>query len=161
MSQKNAQTENSDPPLTLETLKADHADLVNTLVTDAIAAYQTKQALANPSQQMQAEHSGANAQTKELEKKSQKENEIENKKENEKIHAENRESERQRIGAIIGAADASGREQLAQHLAFSTDMNAETAIATLRAAPKKQTPLPQPRPPAGLRRSWRALGTPR
>ena len=52
--------------------------------------------------------------------------------------------ERDRIGAIIGADVAKGREQLAQHLAFSTDMAADMALATLAAAPqqvKESTPV--------------------
>jgi len=45
--------------------------------------------------------------------------------------------ERERIGAIISSDAAKGREQLAQHLAFSTDMNADMALATLDASPVK------------------------
>ena len=45
--------------------------------------------------------------------------------------------ERERIGAIISSETAKGREQLAQHLAFSTDMNADMALATLNASPVK------------------------
>ena len=47
------------------------------------------------------------------------------------------QKERERIGAIISSDAAKGREQLAQHLAFSTDMNAEMALATLDASPIK------------------------
>ena len=49
------------------------------------------------------------------------------------------ESERARIGAIIGADEAKGREELAKHLAFSTEMSAEMALATLKASPAKST----------------------
>tara|TARA_R110002072_G_scaffold246432_5_gene405702 strand:- start:4165 stop:5457 length:1293 start_codon:yes stop_codon:yes gene_type:complete len=45
--------------------------------------------------------------------------------------------ERERIGAIISSEAAKGREQLAQHLAFSTDMSADMALATLNASPVK------------------------
>jgi hypothetical protein len=48
-----------------------------------------------------------------------------------------RQQERERIGAIIAADAAKGREQLAQHLAFATDMAAEMALITLDAAPTK------------------------
>jgi len=48
-----------------------------------------------------------------------------------------RQQERERIGAIIAADAAKGREQLAQHLAFATDMAAEMALTTLEAAPTK------------------------
>lgn len=46
-------------------------------------------------------------------------------------------TERERIGAIISSEAAKGREQLAQHLAFSTDMSADMALATLGASPVK------------------------
>jgi signal peptide peptidase SppA len=45
--------------------------------------------------------------------------------------------ERERIGTIISSETAKGREQLAQHLAFSTDMSADMALATLNASPVK------------------------
>ena len=45
--------------------------------------------------------------------------------------------ERERIGTIISSEAAKGREQLAQHLAFSTDMSADMALATLDASPVK------------------------
>lgn len=45
--------------------------------------------------------------------------------------------ERERIGTIISSETAKGREQLAQHLAFSTDMSADMALATLDASPVK------------------------
>lgn len=48
-----------------------------------------------------------------------------------------RQQERERIGAIVAAEAAKGREQLAQHLAFATDMTAEMALSTLEAAPIK------------------------
>jgi len=46
-----------------------------------------------------------------------------------------RMAERQRTQAILGAAEAKGREDLAQHLAFATDMTAPDAIALLGKAP--------------------------
>ena len=45
--------------------------------------------------------------------------------------------ERERMGAILSSEAAKGREPLAQHLAFSTDMTAEMALATLDASPIK------------------------
>lgn len=48
---------------------------------------------------------------------------------------ENVKAERQRIAAITGCEDAKGREKLAQHLAFNTDMSADEAVAILAAAP--------------------------
>lgn len=43
--------------------------------------------------------------------------------------------ERARIGAILGGEHAKGREPLAQHFAFATDMTPEAAAAALQAAP--------------------------
>lgn len=45
------------------------------------------------------------------------------------------ESERKRIAAILGDDAAKGREQLAQHLALSSDTSVEMALSTLNAAP--------------------------
>jgi signal peptide peptidase SppA len=45
-------------------------------------------------------------------------------------------SERQRIAAIQGCEEAAGRESLASHLAFNTEMSVEDARAVLAAAPK-------------------------
>ncbi|TQV73086.1 S49 family peptidase [Aliikangiella marina] len=47
------------------------------------------------------------------------------------------QQERERIGAIVSSEAAKGREQLAQHLAFSTDMTVDMALATLNASPVK------------------------
>ena len=46
-----------------------------------------------------------------------------------------RQQERIRIGAIVGAEAAKGRELLAQHLAFATELTPEMALATLNASP--------------------------
>jgi hypothetical protein len=48
-------------------------------------------------------------------------------------------TERIRVGAIIGAPEAKGREELARHLALETDMPAEQAIAALKKAPIEKT----------------------
>lgn len=48
-----------------------------------------------------------------------------------------------RIGAILGSEEAKGREDLAQHFAFSTDMPAEAAVAALAKAPKAAAPEPK------------------
>lgn len=44
-------------------------------------------------------------------------------------------AERQRTQAILAAPEAQGRSDMAQHLAFQTDMSAEAAIALLKVAP--------------------------
>lgn len=46
--------------------------------------------------------------------------------------------ERTRMSAILGSAEAKGRESLAQHLAFNTSMSAEDAVATLAKASVEQ-----------------------
>ena len=55
------------------------------------------------------------------------------------------QQERERIGAIVAAEPAKGREKLAHHLAFSTDMPADMVLAALEAAPQ-QDPGPPPVP---------------
>lgn len=45
-----------------------------------------------------------------------------------------------RIAKIIGSEEAKGAEALAQHFAFNTDMDADTAIASLKVAPKAAAP---------------------
>jgi signal peptide peptidase SppA len=47
--------------------------------------------------------------------------------------------EKQRIHAIVGSDLATGRTELANHLAFETDMSAEAALKTLEASPEKKT----------------------
>lgn len=46
-------------------------------------------------------------------------------------------AERARCKAILGAKDSKGREEMAQHLAFETDMAADAAIALLGKSPAK------------------------
>lgn len=48
---------------------------------------------------------------------------------------EGADTERARIGAILGSDEAKGRDSLAQHFAFKTGMSAEDAKAALAAAP--------------------------
>jgi len=45
--------------------------------------------------------------------------------------------EKARCAAIIGATEAQGRSDLAHHLAFKTDLDAESALAVLSASPEK------------------------
>lgn len=45
-----------------------------------------------------------------------------------------------RIGAILGSAEAEGREAQAKHIAFNTSMSAEDAIAMLAASAKAEAP---------------------
>lgn len=45
-------------------------------------------------------------------------------------------AERERVKAILGSEHAKGRGELAQHLAFGTDMDAESAVALLQKSPK-------------------------
>lgn len=50
--------------------------------------------------------------------------------------AEARTAVRLRAKAILGHPEAEGRKQMAQHLAFDTDLDAETAARLLAASPK-------------------------
>lgn len=52
--------------------------------------------------------------------------------------------ERKRMKAITASEHAEGREQLAQHLAYDTDMTVEAAENVLKASPKAQTVTEQP-----------------
>ena len=52
-------------------------------------------------------------------------------------------AERQRIEAIQGHANAKGREAMASHLAFKTDMSVDDAAALLAAAPIAQAEAPE------------------
>jgi hypothetical protein len=45
-----------------------------------------------------------------------------------------------RSKAILGHAEAKGREGLAHHLAFESEMSTESAVANLKAAPKGTSP---------------------
>lgn len=56
------------------------------------------------------------------------------------IVAAARAAERARVGAILGHAEAAGRETLARHLAFDGDTSPEQAAAILAAAPKSVKP---------------------
>jgi signal peptide peptidase SppA len=47
-----------------------------------------------------------------------------------------------RIKGIMTSDEAKGRESLAEHLAFNTDMSVDDAVATLKASPKAATPEP-------------------
>lgn len=49
-------------------------------------------------------------------------------------------AERTRVKAIMSGDNAKGREQLAAHFAFDTDMSADAANAALAAAPKTEAP---------------------
>ena len=48
-----------------------------------------------------------------------------------------RQQERERIAAILDSDPAEGRESLARHLAFATDMSVDMATAAMSAAPKQ------------------------
>ncbi|WP_454919224.1 hypothetical protein [Xanthobacter sediminis] len=50
--------------------------------------------------------------------------------------ASGRAAERARVKDIIGSAEAKGREGLAEHLAFSTDMAPDAAVAALKSVAK-------------------------
>ncbi len=53
-----------------------------------------------------------------------------------------RSDERKRIGAILNADSATGRESLARHFAFETDLSVESVLAALDASPMKAAAAP-------------------
>jgi hypothetical protein len=68
--------------------------------------------------------------------------------------------EKQRIASIINHPAAKGREALAQHLALETNLPAETAIATMQAAPAAAVAPAAPRaiiPPVAQRSADAAI----
>ncbi len=63
--------------------------------------------------------------------------------------ADGTKAERQRISAILTSREAEGRREVAEELAFRSELPANAAIAALRVAPKKSatfssTPTPAP-----------------
>lgn len=57
-----------------------------------------------------------------------------------------RQEATKRISAILDAPEAKGRDKLARHLAFSTNMAVDDAIGLLAAAPEGQAEPPRPQP---------------
>lgn len=53
-------------------------------------------------------------------------------------------AERERISKILASEESKGRAEMAQHLAFETDMDAENAIALLAKSPKQETTQKKP-----------------
>lgn len=49
-------------------------------------------------------------------------------------------AERARVQGILASAEAEGRGELAQHLAFETDSSVEAAVALLSKSPKQAAP---------------------
>ena len=47
-----------------------------------------------------------------------------------------------RIAAILGSEEATGRDDLAKHFAFNTEMSAESAVAALKVSPRATAPQP-------------------
>src|SRR5690606_38339518 len=58
------------------------------------------------------------------------------------LRAEAAAPERQRVAGIVGCDDAKGRETLANHFAFNTNMSVDEAKAALAAAPKAEAAAP-------------------
>jgi ClpP class serine protease len=69
-------------------------------------------------------------------------------------------NERERIAAILNAPEAEGREQLAHHLALSTDMTPEAARAILAASPKAAPAAAAPPAPNPLAEEMARLKNP-
>jgi len=75
--------------------------------------------------------------------------------------AEARTAERTRIQSILDSESAAGREPLARHLAFSTDMAADAAVAMLEKAPKEEPPAPEQPKTGSFDQVMRDLGNPK
>ena len=69
-----------------------------------------------------------------------------------------RQQERERLSAILDAQVASGREPLARHLALTTDLPADQALAVLQASPLQPTPVSND--PTGFEQVMARLGNP-
>lgn len=65
---------------------------------------------------------------------------------------------KERIKAIMTAEDAKGRESLAEHFAYNTDMSAADAVAALKAAPKAEANAQEPDPAAYEQQRLAAAG---
>lgn len=65
-----------------------------------------------------------------------------------KAAADARTSERARVQGIQSCDEAKGREQMAAHLAFNTNLSVDEAKAMLAVAPKAAAPAPAPAPAA-------------
>lgn len=75
--------------------------------------------------------------------------------------AEARTAERTRVQGILDSEHAAGRETLARHLAFATDMAADAAVAMLEKAPKEQPPAPEQPKNGSFDQVMRDLGNPK
>ena len=75
--------------------------------------------------------------------------------------AEARTAERTRIQSILDSESAAGREPLARHLAFATDMAADAAVAMLEKTPKEEPPAPEQPKTGSFDQVMRDLGNPR
>jgi len=75
--------------------------------------------------------------------------------------AEARTAERTRILGILDSESAAGRETLARHLAFVTDMAVDGAVAMLDKAPKEEPPAPEQPKTGSFDQVMRDLGNPK
>ena len=64
------------------------------------------------------------------------------------VATNDRDAERDRIGAIMDSAEGKDRPALARHLAFKTSMSSADAIASLAIAAKEVAPVAAARTPA-------------
>ena len=71
--------------------------------------------------------------------------------------SEAKTAERSRIQAILASEEAKDRGDLAQHLAFATDMTPDAAVAMLAKAPKIQSEVKT----GGFEAAMRDLGNPK
>lgn len=75
--------------------------------------------------------------------------------------ADARTAERTRIQGILDSESAAGRDKLARHLAFATDMAVDAAVAMLDKAPKEEPPAPEQPKNGSFDQVMRDLGNPK
>lgn len=77
------------------------------------------------------------------------------------VQTDARNGERIRIQTVLESEEATGRESLARHLAFATEMAADVAVGMLGKAPK-EAPKEEPKAatPGSFEKVMRDLGNP-
>ena len=77
------------------------------------------------------------------------------------VQTDARNGERLRIQTVLESEESAGRESLARHLAFATDMEPDVAVAMLGKAPK-EAPKEEPKAatPGSFEQVMRDLGNP-
>lgn len=77
------------------------------------------------------------------------------------VQAEARKSERARISAILTAEESTGREAMARHLAFESEMPPEAAKKLLATAPKTAPAVEEPKKPTEFEKAMAGVSNPK